>query len=190
MSLVRAATELDGDIRESWIVEVGLATDGRLCRLLILRHGWMGVVAMLGYIYNINYLTESLEEAEARNWFKLESLAHVYVTAQKYGLDGLKKLTGHPMERILGARSEVRGPEQSFDLKEVLRIVWPNTSSEDQIARPLLARYCAGRLKELRQDSEFVQMMNSTPELATAVSFAMLDISRNGKHGSKRVVGR
>ncbi|KAM0721280.1 hypothetical protein Q7P37_003568 [Cladosporium fusiforme] len=88
----------------------------------------LGVRSMLCYLYNIDILNADLSKhvKDDIHW-TLERHAHVYVTAEKYGVEGLAKQVVALMEEYLLQTSAPK----PFNLNEALRVICSNTSSED-----------------------------------------------------------
>lgn len=138
----------------------------------------LGVMSVLRWIYALGWSDGSATEKQNRTWWKLENHAHVYVTAQKYGITELADKSWTAIDGFMDDRLDFKGKKEPFDIKEALHILWLNVSPNNTVVRPALAKYCAAHFDELMEDAEFVELMDTTPCLGTAVSCALNNVNK------------
>ena len=119
------------------------------------------VKAMLRFLYDGDY---SADEAVWHDGISLLPHVHVYVTAEKYDLQGLKHAAFRNISSILGNEKE------SVDLYEALRLAFSLTPPNDQQLRILFTDNCVAHLLSLTTQPEFIKILDEVAEFSSAIT--------------------
>lgn len=141
------------------------------------------VRAMIRYLYK-PYFQDYLNTLEETNSATPKVYARVYIMAVKYGVEDLMLELCSSMTTYYGLRwsaptDEVR-LQRHKGLIEAINIIWEGTSSDDSMARPHLAAYCASNMITLCEFPKFVELMRST-ELSSDICIAIAKKQRGQK---------
>lgn len=120
--------------------------------------------AALRYIYDLPYMDLFADENT-----KLQSLAKLYVVAEKYQLKGLHKdITKHMYPTL---RSRTAHGMENLDEAELddclaaVKIVSAGTTTQDQMGRESLVTFCVLNIRELKQLPAFSTLMSECSDL-------------------------
>lgn len=117
------------------------------------------VRTMLRFLYGVKYDFDMPDD-----WNDIISHARVYVIAEKYCLHQLKKMAAEAMKSLLH-QLKIGNERVESSLINILDIIWTGTTSDDDLARPLLANHCASKLKTILKSNEFCDLLNRHGEL-------------------------
>ena len=118
------------------------------------------VKAMLRFLYDQPY---AADEATWHDGISLMPHLHVYVVAEKYDLQNLKRAAFENIGSILGNDNE------SVDLYEALRVAFTLTPTGDQMVRTLFTDSCGTRLPRLIKQPDFIKVLDEVAELGSAI---------------------
>lgn len=90
--------------------------------------------------------------------------AKVYIVADKYELDTLKKLASDKFNRFLPC-----GIWNSSDFTESARLVYENTMETDRMLRDIIVQTASINVKALLDRGEFVELLKDHGDLATEI---------------------
>lgn len=90
--------------------------------------------------------------------------AKVYIVADKYELDDLKKLACTKYKQLLPG-----GTWNSSDFTESARLVYDNTMETDRMLRDIIVQSAGINVKALLDRGEFVELLKDHGDLATEI---------------------
>lgn len=136
--------------------------------------------ALFRYIYDCSY-----HELYQNTDSKLQFLAELYVTGQKYLVKGIERNVAEYMDSILwyDATCCFRSPPDpdTKDFLAALETIMDGTPSHDVVGRRTMIRFCAAHIYELKQMPEFVTLLKEFGELgASILQVESLDLMLDG----------
>jgi hypothetical protein len=120
------------------------------------------MIKVLRHIYDLPY-----KDAIGPNSYEvtLHSLAMIYVTADKYQVEGLKKkvhreIQGHSNRKLL---------ESPQDFLDALEVVITGTTPEDKHARKTMISACVEHIKDLQKSPDFLALMREHGDIGAEI---------------------
>jgi hypothetical protein len=112
------------------------------------------MVALLRHIYELPYDTMLKDQCD-----RLQPHAMVYVVAEKYQVDGLKRAISQRMNSIIESHLDIR------DFVKAYRTIAESTTRHDAHARKMMVGKCITRLHHLHRDAEFISLLREHADL-------------------------
>jgi hypothetical protein len=125
------------------------------------------MMAMFRYIYDVRYY-KSTEAGDD----KLQTLATIYLVADKYDVDGLQESVIDWMESVLQYSTErdiqARKPKPN-DFLAATKLIFNGTVKQDDICRQLLIKFCVLCIRDLKKLPEFATLLSEHADLGAGI---------------------
>jgi hypothetical protein len=112
------------------------------------------MVELLRYVYDLPY-DVTFDDQDTQ----LKPLTMVYVVADKYQVDGLKREVSKRMKSIIESHLDVR------DFVNALRTIATGTTPYDTCARKMMVDVCITNLHHLHRKTEFISRLREHADL-------------------------
>lgn len=128
------------------------------------------VKALIEWLYTHQYSVFTEEECNDKKisnaWAASETIGHaqVYVTAEKYGITGLRELAKTNIQNNLGPT------KKNSDFHNVIREVYDNTGPDDTLRQTLSGFASLYAKEEFATDGKFGKLMLELPEFGKDVA--------------------
>lgn len=135
----------------------------------------LSVLAMLRSLYYMEY--DQCKDDQTGSWWSLTRHAHVYVTAEKYGLERLKNVAASHFGQFLAKGSVWMVSEA--ELVDTIDMIWHATPHRDTgPGRKALAEHCVPIMERLYEQSPRFRELMDNDELTWHLCLATMVVRR------------